>query len=39
VNIIERHGADTKRLKQETGSFLKGLRDAIDRSAVSCGRS
>jgi tryptophan synthase alpha chain len=39
VKIIERHGADTRRLKEETGNFLKGLRDAIDRSTAACGRS
>ncbi len=39
VKIIERHGTETRRLKEETGNFLKGLRDAIDQSAAACGRS
>ncbi|MFP4481176.1 MAG: tryptophan synthase subunit alpha [Thermovirgaceae bacterium] len=38
VRIIERYGSDTKRLKQETGSFMMSLREAMDRSVAACGR-
>ncbi len=39
VRIIERFGSDQKRLEEETGSFMRSLREAIDQSGAAARRN